>query len=37
MMRFKTDENMPKEVAALLVHAKHDAVRVDGQGLAAIT
>jgi Domain of unknown function (DUF5615) len=35
-MRFKTDENMPREIAALLTQAGHDAVRVDEQGLAGV-
>ena len=32
-MRFKTDENLPQEIAGLLTQAGHDAVRVDEQGL----
>ena len=35
-MRFKTDENLPTEVAALLIHHGHDALRVDQQGLAGV-
>ena len=33
-MRFKTDENLPREVAEILAQHGHDAVRVDEQGLA---
>jgi len=35
-MRFKTDENMPAEIAALLNQHGHDALRVDEQGLAGV-
>lgn len=35
-MRFKTDENLPREVADLLGQAGHDAKRVDEQGLAGV-
>lgn len=35
-MRFKTDENMPKEIAGLLAQSGHDALRVDEQGLAGV-
>jgi predicted nuclease of predicted toxin-antitoxin system len=35
-MKFKTDENLPMEVAALLNRHGHDAVRVDEQGLAGV-
>ncbi len=35
-MRFKTDENMPKEIAELLAHSNHDVLRVDEQGLAGV-
>jgi uncharacterized protein DUF5615 len=34
-MRFKTDENLPAEVAELLNQAGHDALRVDEQGCPA--
>jgi predicted nuclease of predicted toxin-antitoxin system len=33
-MRFKTDENLPVEIADLLRQYKHDAVSVHEQGLA---
>jgi len=36
MMRFKTDENLPKEIAEHLTKSGHDAVRVDEQGLAGV-
>ena len=36
MMRFKTDENLPRDVADYLVQCGHDAVRVDEQGLAGV-
>ncbi len=32
-MRFKTDENLTRDIAELLVQAGHGAVRVDEQGL----
>src|SRR5258708_39107964 len=32
-MRFKVDENLPKEVAELLVTEAHDAVTVNDEGL----
>ena len=32
-MKFKVDENLPKEVAELLVQATHDAVTVNDEGL----
>ena len=35
-MRFKTDENLSKEIAELLIRAGHDAVRVDEQGLGGV-
>jgi predicted nuclease of predicted toxin-antitoxin system len=35
-MRFKTDENLPREVAGYLVQSGHDALRVDEQGLAGV-
>ena len=35
-MRFKTDENLPREVADYLVQSGHDALRVDEQGLAGV-
>jgi predicted nuclease of predicted toxin-antitoxin system len=35
-MRFKTDENLPSEIAELLAEANHDALRVDQQGLTGI-
>ena len=35
-MRFKTDENLPKEIAELLTKSGHDAIRVDEQGLAGV-
>ena len=35
-MRFKTDENLPKEIAELLIQAGHDALRVDEQGLRGV-
>jgi predicted nuclease of predicted toxin-antitoxin system len=35
-MRFKTDENLPAEVAELLNQAGHDALRVDQQGLSGV-
>ena len=35
-MRFKTDENLPSEVAELLAQAGHDALRVDEQGLSGV-
>lgn len=36
-MLFKTDENMPREVADYLVQSGHDALRVDEQGLSGST
>ncbi len=36
MIRFKTDENLPKEIAELLSQAGHDAIRVDQQGLSGV-
>ena len=36
LMRFKTDENLPSEIAELLAEANHDALRVDQQGLTGI-
>src|SRR4051794_35502672 len=33
-MKFKTDENLPREVAEVLIQAGHDALRADEQGLA---
>jgi len=36
MMRFKTDENLPKEIADLLTQSGHDAMRADEQGLAGV-
>ena len=35
-MRFKTDENLPREVADILVESGHDALRVDEQMLAGV-
>ena len=35
-MRFKTDDNLPMEIAELLAEANHDALRVDQQGLKGI-
>jgi predicted nuclease of predicted toxin-antitoxin system len=35
-MRFKTDENLPREVAEYLVHSGYDALRVDEQGLKGV-
>ena len=35
-MRFKTDENMPREVADYLRDCGHDAMRVDEQGLNGV-
>jgi predicted nuclease of predicted toxin-antitoxin system len=35
-MRFKTDENLPREVADFLVQSGHDALRVDEQGLSGV-
>lgn len=35
-MRFKTDENLPREVADFLNQNGHDAIRVDEQGLAGV-
>jgi predicted nuclease of predicted toxin-antitoxin system len=35
-MRFKTDENLPREVADYLVQSGHDALRVDEEGLAGV-
>jgi predicted nuclease of predicted toxin-antitoxin system len=35
-MRFKTDENLPREVSEYLVQCGHDALRVDEQGLAGV-
>ncbi len=35
-MRFKTDENLPKEIAELLAMSGHDALRVDEQGLSGV-
>ena len=32
-MKFKVDENLPKEVAELLTQAAHDAVTVNDEGL----
>jgi predicted nuclease of predicted toxin-antitoxin system len=32
-MRFKVDENLPKEVAELLTNGAHDAVTVNDEGL----
>ena len=32
-MRFKTDENLPREISELLLESGHDAIRVDEQGL----
>jgi len=36
-MKFKTDENLPAEVAALLVRAGHDAMRIDEQEMSGAT
>lgn len=33
-MRFKTDENLPTEIAELLVQAGHNALRIDEQKLS---
>ena len=35
-MRFKTDENMPKEIAEVLASAGHDASSVFEQGLSGV-
>ena len=35
LMRFKTDENVPREVAEYVVQSGYSGVRVDEQGLAA--
>lgn len=35
-MRFKTDENIPRDVADMLSQHGHDAVSVDEQGLAGV-
>jgi len=35
-MRFKTDENLSKEICELLVQAGRDAMRVDEQGLSGV-
>ena len=35
-MRFKTDENLPRQIAELLSHAGHDALSVEEQGLAGV-
>ena len=35
-MRFKVDENLPRDVADYLVQCGYDAVRVDEQGLAGV-
>ncbi len=35
-MRFKTDENLPREVAEFLIESGHDALRVDEQGLGGV-
>ena len=35
-MRFKTDENLPREVADFLNQHGHDAKRVDEQGLGGV-
>jgi predicted nuclease of predicted toxin-antitoxin system len=35
-MRFKTDENLPVEIAALLRQQGHDAVTVGDEGLAGV-
>jgi predicted nuclease of predicted toxin-antitoxin system len=35
-MRFKTDENLPMEIAELLARAGHDVLRVDQQGLKGV-
>jgi predicted nuclease of predicted toxin-antitoxin system len=35
-MQFKTDDNLPLEVAEILVQSGFDAVRVDQQGLAGV-
>lgn len=35
MLKFKVDENLPVEAAALLRDAGHDAVTVDDQGMTA--
>jgi Domain of unknown function (DUF5615) len=35
-MRFKTDENLPLEIAALLAQSKHHVLRVDEQGLKGV-
>jgi predicted nuclease of predicted toxin-antitoxin system len=35
-MRFKTDENLPREVADYLIETGHDALSVDAQGLAGV-
>jgi hypothetical protein len=36
-MRFKVDENLPKEAAELLMTGPHDAVTVNEEGLQGIT
>lgn len=35
-MRFKTDENLPRDVADYPVQCGYDALRVDEQGLAGV-
>ncbi len=35
-MKFKIDENLPSEVANLLISAGHDAATVFGQGLGGV-
>ncbi len=35
-MRFKTDENLPREVSEYLVQSGYDTLRVDEQGLAGV-
>ena len=35
-MRFKTDENLPVEIAALLRQQGHDAITVGDEGLAGV-
>lgn len=35
-MRFKTDENLRRDVAEFLVQSGHDAARVDEQGLTGV-
>ena len=34
-MKFKVDENLPTEIAALLRSANHDAITVTDQGLSS--